>query len=177
MGEGDRVGGIVGYLTQAEGGGGVFVYANENRADVSGTGAKVGGLIGYVLSKSTTEGQIAEITDCINRAAVSGGESAQDVDELIGRLTGGLMKNCEVKEPIEEPLPDIQEPQDTQPESSDMSLVGGAEHEGGTGTSFYIALTVTIVLSVAAIVLALVLTIKKKNGKTEKDSEKTDGNE
>jgi len=58
-----------------------------------------------------------------------------------------------------------------------MSLVGGAEHEGGTGTSFYIALTVTIVLSVAAIVLALVLTIKKKNGKTEKDSEKTDGNE
>ena len=177
MGEGDRVGGIVGYLTQAERGGGVFVYANENRADVSGTGAKVGGLIGYVLSKSTTEGQIAEITDCINRAAVSGGESAQDVDELIGRLTGGLMKNCEVKEPIEEPLPDIQEPQDTQPESSDMSLVGGAEHEGGTGTSFYIALTVTIVLSVAAIVLALVLTIKKKNGKTEKDSEKTDGNE
>lgn len=95
-GEGVKVGGILGYLSQAASGGGAEVSGCANYGGVTfatGTQSRTGGVVGYANSASTTAEKIPNIACCVNYGdlvTAVGYESGG----VIGFNAGANMTNC-----------------------------------------------------------------------------------
>ena len=87
-GAGQRVGGVLGYITQAASGGGVTVSNLVNHGSVTSALGRLGGVVGFSETKSVTEGCTPEIFACVNYGTVSGG-TGYEIAGLFGYLAGG----------------------------------------------------------------------------------------
>ncbi len=170
-GDGNRVGGIVGYLSQKANGGGCFVLRCENRGDVVSSGGECGGFVGLMSSASTVEEQQALVSDCTTRAQVTGGEGAQNVGSFVGKSSGGRLLSCKQAPAIIDENEETPDTSDT-PETDKMhESPDGTDSASAQDTDAGITVKTTDVLIiiictavVTAAVAAVVITLKK-NGK------------
>ena len=93
-GGGVSVGGIVGYMGQANATGNYNSIAYcANYGKVEGAKGRLGGIVGFTYSKSTVDGGANAVTSCVNYGALTAG-TGNETGGIVGINGGANLKNC-----------------------------------------------------------------------------------
>ena len=93
-GEGQNIGGIVGYMCQAKAEvNGNIISDCINNGSVEGTVGRIGGIVGFCYSKCTTENAHNRIENCLNNGDVHGG-TGYEIGGIVGISAAADMVNC-----------------------------------------------------------------------------------